>query len=267
MNKIVAFWQWLKADLWTTVRVYLPAIVVAVVGTIVLLTPHLQEKLASLTLVVLSAFAFLIGLDRLKLIQLTKLLRPLAHNATSIRVFKTWHDQWIFDQISSARKSIVIVDSCFDEPTMLSILVDRALEHGVERLDVSIYMLDPDEPFGAQRLLEIGGRWGGLDAAELGAKYKEMFQVCVDSIRTNLSNFLTVKLKIYKFTTMPAMRLFIVDDIKFIFSWFPANAVAPANVCFFLSAGSPLGADCEAVQCLQKQLEEIQNVSRLVSWD
>ena len=65
-------------------------------------------------------------------------------------------------------------------------------------------------------------------------KHKEKFDECAYEIRSYLAS-MRITPKIYKYPTMIASRIFIIDDSEYIFGWFPLLNHNPEYVCCHLS--------------------------------
>jgi serine/threonine protein kinase/GNAT superfamily N-acetyltransferase len=180
-----------------------------------------------------------------------------------IKVCDDWHDDEVKRLMSSAQSSIDIVDSYYDEANDLANYVKNALRW-TQRLQVNLYMLDPTKPFGGQRLIEILDReareqnkLGALDKA-----YKKWFEHCCRDVRAKFSETERIKesgtvLKLYCYSTMPCLRMFVVDRSHFVVGWFPLNETNPNYPCIIVSKLSPSEADRGFVERLSRQLDKI----------
>jgi len=64
---------------------------------------------------------------------------------------------------------------------------------------------------------------------------------------------------------MPGLRLMIIDDANFIFSWFPGEGYSAENVCFGVSIESSYEADKLTIECLQRQMAAVERNSSLLN--
>jgi hypothetical protein len=199
----------------------------------------------------------------------------MTRSVSSIRVFKAWSEEQIQSDISSAKKSIVIVDSYFDEASNLSSWVRAALDAGAKTLDVSVYLVSRETLFGAQRRKEQQKILANnLSASDIEAltnpvtddqlqEYREDFASHVREIRRRLSQYKQVNLAVYEYPAMPSIRLIVVDDTTFVFGWFPLSAFNPEYMCFCLHDHPLADSDHEVVSRLREQLENIRAISAL----
>jgi LmbE family N-acetylglucosaminyl deacetylase len=191
---------------------------------------------------------------------------PSPARPTEVRIYDSWHDTDIQNIISSAQKSIEIIDSHYDEATDLVPMVSRALKKTKHPLEISVHMLDPAKPFGAQRLLEKTGhqvrvskhfkefeRLYARTFAEDCKRLRESF-AANSSIREAKDR---VRLKIYTYPTMPGDRIIAVDDSIFIVGSFPLNDTNPNYPCSVFSSFSCSTVDREIIKRLRLQIEEI----------
>ncbi len=197
----------------------------------------------------------------------------LSVAATScITPLESWHDPRVDLLISSAKESIEVVDSYFDEATYLAPLVGRALSKAKGPLAVTVRMVDPIVPFGPQRYLErleyterSGKTW-----EEFSRQYQEDFQTYCTAIRAGFNNNRQLRdalrnghlvLEIYKYRTMPQIRLIVVDKSNVVFGWYPLADTNPNFPCFMLLSSSPVSIDQAVVERITVQLAEIHRES------
>lgn len=185
----------------------------------------------------------------------------------SSKACEDWDDIKIQTLLNYARKSIDIVDSYYDEAPLLANRVAKALRNGAQTLNVNVYMLDPACSFGAQRLLERESCEVRAQRTfdEAKAEYHDTFKECCKDLRAKFTQTRDISgsrvdLKIYKYPTMPGMRLIAVDDLHFVVGWFPLNDTNPNYPCFIVSSSSCSAADLKLVERIRQQRDEIRKV-------
>ena len=185
---------------------------------------------------------------------------PLG-SSSSLRVYSHWNVKEVFDVISSVQESVVIVQSWVGEATALASYIGDASRESNKVLKVDIYMLDPDRPFGGQRHAEVDGYPDGTEMV-WREKFREKFKGAAETLKRHLSGVQNINLTIYKYATMPELRMYIVDGREFIFSWFPVKGPASQSICFHLAANSTVREDLLIVERLRSQLEGIHKASQ-----
>ena len=210
-------------------------------------------------------------------------LRPKeAKKSCGIEVFKGWADAHPI--ISSAKKSVVIVDTFLvNEVGQIQACVQEAasnLQDG-SILTVSVYMADPERIFGAQRIREKEhlGTEGDNETnrtirlnefkktlhSEISSddrdRHKEKFSESVREIGSHVCSLQKVYAAIYMYPTMPTIRIFLIDDVDFIFGWFPLDRSNPGYPCCHLKDSELDGADKELAKELRQQVKIIHAIS------
>ena len=224
-----------------------------------------KDKRTGLILGLVANIVLLIRHDQSKREQFNKDVAQLAGNKSAIQTFERWDAETIRSIIKQARHSIEIVDSHFDEAPALSALVHQAFSDGATRLDISVYMLDPGVPFGALRFLEKEKNRQGKTAHQFRDQYRRAFLEDCKRINEAFLEFEEegkIGLKIYAYPTMPTIRLIIVDELEYVFGWFPLHALNPAHPCCVLSAPCVTDADRCLLASLRRQFAEIKADSR-----
>ena len=191
--------------------------------------------------------------------------------AGNLRSLLTWNALEIYQTVSHAKQSIEIVDTYYDEAPHLASLAVNAIHNGARSLRISIYMLDPDGMFGAQRLLEIETfeNRAGKDWKRYKAKYRQTFDAARKSIwqsfhRTRELHEAGILPELYIYGTMPGMRILAIDDESFVVGWFPQGDINPAYPCFIVRKSSSSEHDKTLVKKLRQQLVEIRKNARHV---
>jgi hypothetical protein len=245
--------------------------------------PWSPDLTRGLTLVVLATLAYAILRDRKQRGALIKEVRLATEGTGDIRIFSSWNEQEVQNLIASARKSITIVDSWFDEAVPLAHLIDRAKSQ-IPQLKVDVFMADKDLPYGAQRIKEIGSeRLQRINEGDndFNKMYRELFDVAVKSLQIYVSDSAidrereagdaarsSTSLTIYAHALMPGIRLIVIDEAtenaKFIFSWFPLGSVSVKNVCLSVSKDSVSERDRLTARHLEGQLKVIRQHSRTI---
>jgi len=183
--------------------------------------------------------------------------------SVGLKIYNHWNVKEVYDVISSASASVVIIESWVAEAATLSSHIRDASDRTNKRLNVEVYMLDPDRQFGAQRFAEVGGHSDGTETV-WREKFREKFTDTVDTLKRHLSGAQNVRLAIYKYATMPTLRMYIVDDREFFFGWFPANGPSSQNVCFHFTASLSVKENHWVVDSLRSQLEGIRKASQSI---
>ncbi len=263
----------IKHDVWRDLKAYVAIFITVVIGTLGAVGLIKDTNiLLSGTLTVLVILTLAVRHDRLRQDELLIEIQHMARGASTIKAFATWDQRELCDIISTAKKSIEVIDSNCSEHHFWATRTREALENGALNLTVSIYMLDPKKIFGAQRLLEMKGhveRKKVSSDSSLMEPHKEKYQQEFDRNCNDLWDAIglsirkkggTATLTIYKYPTMPCLRAIIVDGSEYIFGWFPLNDLNPTHACFFISGSSILTAsDREAIKCLEHHINEIRN--------
>lgn len=168
----------------------------------------------------------------------SRLLRDL--NVRREQPLVVIHEHWsgeIYEIVASARKSIVILTSwAIDSPTLGDKIHD-ACKRARDEINVDVFMLDPDRPFGAQRYGEVfESDSEPQNLEDWSQQYKARFESACKDFTRKLRKPPNARLKLYKYPLMPALKLYIIDDEKFFFSWLTADGGSTNNVCFELSS-------------------------------
>lgn len=259
MRVLRRFWEDIRRGknigLYTMVIVAIILTVLDLVG----LAPRSWVARINLAMLGLLATAMLGNRDKVEQVlqKLAQMPRGLLPGAT---IYEHWMVKEVYDVIRSAKESVVIVESWVGEAPTLSGCIKHASRHSSGRLKVDIYMLDPDKSFGAQRRAEVDGYSNGADM-EWQKRFQEKFEDAAATIQRHLSGVQNIDLTIYKYATMPEIKMYVVDDEEFIFSWFPVDGPSSDNVCFHLSASSPIRENLLAVDRLRNQLKGIHNAA------
>ena len=179
-----------------------------------------------------------------------------------------WNDAEIHTLLSHAHKSIDIIDSYYDEATTLAGWIAKAMENGAERLDINIYMCDPKYDFGAQRLIEKdnNARRKKRVFEDVKVEYERKFRSWCEELQDKLTQSPSIQksqiaLRIYKYSTMPSMRVIGVDDLDFVLGWFPLSDANPTYSCLMVSASSTSPGDIKFVERVRNQIKEVAKVS------
>lgn len=201
------------------------------------------------------------SLDRIA--EARKEIQSVSATSSSIRVYPDWGAHRISDTLSSVSETIAIVDSWYGESQYLAGCI-KASKSRKDRLEIKVYMLDPDGPYGAQRYSE----WAGVVNAteEMQVTYREKFRGkfndTITTLRRHTLGIAGIELSFFRYATMPKLRLFIVDDKEFLFGWFPLLEPSYNNVCFHVSStDSPLEP---VVSSLRDYYNAVHSISELI---
>jgi len=202
-------------------------------------------------------------------------VRRLTRHKSAVEVFETWNDPSIIAEILGARYSVRIIDSYFDQSADLGHWAKEILNAGAKNLEVSIYMVSHQTPFGAQRDRERKKHVSSQDIEqykkvlwnEVKQADKDAYERAIGVYRDALMEHdqlcdERIWLRIFEYPTMPSMRLIIIDDEAFFFGWFPLRAHNPPFICFSLHDHELMKADRETVKRLREQYDNVSAVSK-----
>src|SRR5262245_2993045 len=181
-------------------------------------------------------------------------LRELS--STGVKIYKHWQAKEVQAIIASAKESITIVDSWYAEAPSLGGLIENQIGRESRKLKVTVYMLAPELPFGAQRRAEFDGQFDG-QSSDWGEKYRSKLTDATESLERHIKDIKGAELNIFHYRIMPALRLFVIDDKEYIFSWFPMNSPSADIACVHLSLHSASENTIRAIEKLRFQLNEI----------
>jgi hypothetical protein len=196
-------------------------------------------------------------------------------NLSGIVAHKTWNE--VDEIFSRAEKSIEIIDSFFlNEIGAVAHQIGEAVHHGARKLDLSIFMASPEMDFAVQRTREIGRfkagnhipfkkkLWAPITDGERESYTNAFYETYVP----NIYRYFTlpeVNPMVFKYPSLPATRIYRIDDKHFVFGWFPLFERNPTYICLSLTRSDNLSdADAEVVQKLTEQIEHIKAISELV---
>ena len=187
----------------------------------------------------------------------------------SARMLVHWNDKLVGDIISQTKQSIDIVDTYYDEATYLAPHIFDAILNTNSSLDISISMLDPAGPFGAQRLLERRDPTAanGKDMSNYKSEYDTTFKTECRRLINQFSHTNALKQRgvhpnIFTYNVMPGMRMIVVDDTYFIVGWYPLGDSNPTYPCLLVDAHSQARSDQIAIAKIREQLEWIKKIRR-----
>ena len=222
--------------------------------------PWVQDFAFGIMLVVLAQLSLYLVRDRIHREELLKEVRLATEGSSDIKVYTSWNETKVQELIATARNSISIVDSWHDEPTQTTRIIKLA-STGSRQLKVDIYMADKEKPYGEQRLKEIGEDELKAIAKSVGCEFEDLYGKLFDAAVAELQIYLRydkdVELHLHKHSLMPGLRMVVVDDAIFVFSWFPVGSVSVKNVCFSVSRDTPSDRSQHAVRQLRSQLKQI----------
>jgi len=177
-----------------------------------------------------------------------------------IRIHENWTGE-VYEAFAKARKSIVVLTSWVIDAATLADKISTACEKTNKTLDVDIYMLDPGKPFGAQRYGEIheaGKDQDWYQDPHCKDWYRTTFETAVKTFKHRLNKTKNVRLKFRMYATMPHVKICVIDDETFFFSWLPADEASTKNACFELSDKS---ADDDVRYAIGKLREHLKALS------
>lgn len=235
------------------------------------LFPKLPEIIGVAVLLVLGLNAVEILKDRGQRNRLIKEVRLATEGVADIHVYTSWNESKVQDIIASAQRSILIIDSWFDEAPYFTHLIEKAKQHVGAQIEVTVCMADKEgDNFGAQRLKEIGQvRLHEIfnrvyhKVANMGTSndmfrrvYEQYFDDSVSALLLYLGDP-KVKLRVFAHRLMPGIRMTVVDDTIYLFSWFPIGSVSAKNVCFCVSTNSVSTRSQLTAKVLRTQIDAI----------
>lgn len=182
--------------------------------------------------------------------------------AYPIRVHKRWGDSNVYNAIESATKSIVIITSWVVDPPIITDHIQAAYKNRSSPLKVQVYMLDPALPFGAQRYYEIYEK----DIEEARKQFNANFDACITSFKTVFRNEQKIEIEIFKYSTMPFLKLYVIDGSEYFFSWFPASTHATTNICLHLSQSQATDESQQVIENLKVQIQKLRERSVKIDW-
>ena len=257
-------WARFRRDLSENHELYLVWVLGIAVLTLRFTSPFRSELydkwtdgVAMATLLVLNVLAWALHRDRAARSTLLHNISLLLSRSSAVRVFDSWQNPEVLEVIKSAHHSIVFVDSWFDEWSSFPPLIRYAAASN--KLDVTLYQLDSSKQFGAQRLVESRGE------AEVRDNHLTEFQELMThgfaELKRSCKDIPNATVNARTYCLLPSIRLIVVDDAKFLFSWFPLGATSQNNSCVLLSVGSQYPADLSTVEHLRRQLKYISHHS------
>jgi hypothetical protein len=209
--------------------------------------------IASYILVVLVAIAITLLFDNSNREKLIREVRLATEGTGDVKIFSCWNEQAVNNLIASAKRSVIFIDSWFNEGVPFSYLTGRAKQAHGAKLTVSIYLVKKNGPFGSQRLREIGEdrlhEVMPYNNGDLAKCYDQLFDNGIAELLLN-ANDDAVDLHLYEHDLMPGIRLVVIDNDKYLFSWFPLGTVSIQNICFCLSTDSVAERDQIAISGL-----------------
>jgi hypothetical protein len=191
-----------------------------------------------------------------------------------IEVFKSWDEAYPI--ISSARVSIKIVDSFLvNEAGGVRNCIEKALtQPGVDKLAISIFIASTKKVFGAQRIREKEGE--DTQQARTRQQFKQYLNQAISKhdrerhdgrFRSSLGEISDIsklrgaEVEIRVYPTMPTIRVFVIDDVDFVFGWFPLLAGNPGYPCCHFREGVACGAENALAKSLRNQVKIIESIS------
>jgi transcriptional regulator with XRE-family HTH domain len=194
----------------------------------------------------------------------------LPGNKSSVRVLDRWGKE--YDLTTQAEKSVLILDSYFSEYGRLGSALRARSRTRQEPLSIEIYMASPDYDFGAQRYREMTAL-PILKSAE--GSHKLLFDQLTDRQRDEYESHFhyleegtkaaarpyAAGVRIYEYRCMPGLRVAAIDDLHFVFGWFPLFAQNPAHTCFYLRDENLEGADAALLDEIRMQIENVKAAS------
>lgn len=153
------------------------------------------------------------------------------------KIYEKWTDSEIHNLLKSAKKSIIIIDSWFDDASILSALRNCEINSD-SKLLLEVYMADPDQlhPHGFYRYLQIYGHKSSPNSdREKFADYKAKFNNCLRNLSAHVDKLPYINLEVRKYSIQPVIRLFMIDQKEFLFTWFPPHRPSAGNAYFHIT--------------------------------
>ena len=239
-------------DLYLTVAA---AIIISVLGLVNSpLKSSAQDLTASITLAILGLLAIGTLSNRHRLERVLSERSPLP----GVTGYEDWTHSKVYEAIRSAKSSVVIVESWFGGVQELASHISKAAEKAATVVRVEVYMLSPTKLFGAQRLAEVDEAYE-RNSAQLQSQFRD----AVEHSRTQLKRWLLDKpqidLKIYTYDTLPEIRMYVIDDKEFLFSWFPLGRPSTQVACLHISESGASGVSVKIAEDLRDQLRRLRS--------
>ncbi len=188
---------------------------------------------------------------------------------SGIQICKDWEPSW--SAIEKAQESILIIDSFFaNEHGRLHPALAKNAARRTKLLRVSVYMTSSEREFGAQRMreldssgkLKLNASFAERITQDEFRRYKEKFRGLTGPIRRS-GDGLNAKVALFEYFCMPSIRIILVDEVHFFWSWFPLGAQNPGHVCLYLhDDGNLNAADRELSKWLRNHVTCVMRLSR-----
>jgi hypothetical protein len=248
MRFIKSIWKDIKRGENIELYVLLSAAIVALF--LHFLDVEVQEYFRPLGLAAVAVFAIaLLGIRH----------RLESQALPAVKVFKHWGAPEVKKLLSRTRKSLTVVDSWICEALDITRCLKDADRATSGNIEANFYLLDPDEPHGAQRVaaMKIPQKISDDEARHI---FRTEHMATIQMLRDGLKEVNNVKGHIYTYPTMPSLRLYAVDDTEFLFCSFPLGKSTSSAACFYLSARSSDDASLLAIEEIRHQLKILQSL-------
>lgn len=201
-------------------------------------------------------------------------IAPELRKSQSVQVLDRWGHE--FDLMTEAKESIVIVDSFFSEYGRLSSALRARSKTHPPNLKIELYMASPKTIFGAQRLREMQpisilksmeGTTPPLEKPPTKSAtdgYTTHFRILVESTISAAGEYVDQgNIQIFEYFCTPGLRVVAIDNLHYIFGWFPLFAQNPAHTCFYLKDENLEGADVDLLHDIRMQIDGVRQASRI----
>ena len=191
---------------------------------------------------------------------------------SSIRVFHDWGHADRF--IARAEHSVLIIDSYLGEYGRLGLALRTRSRNHLKLKNLEIYMASPEMDFGAQRRREAQTKpklnvekrafelWDQVSDSARNS-YEEFLHSLAESI-ISAANPYAERVVICEYRCMPVLRIIAIDDLNFIFGWFPLFLQNPGHTCFYIRDGDLGIPEKSLIGELRTQIDNVRSVSEPV---
>ena len=177
------------------------------------------------------------------------------------RVYENWGVWEISALLRQARSSITVIDSWLCEATEIARSIREAADAAKSSIEVNLFFIDPDKPYGGQRIAEMEQNPSEISEKGAKGKFRGQFESSMERLRQHLKSADNVDLHIFLYSTMPSLRLYVIDNQEFVFCWFPLGKSSSDAACFHLSARSSDKNIYLAIKEIRDEIKAIRDMS------
>lgn len=153
-------------------------------------------------------------------------------NKPHFEIIDSWSSSKVYEGIANTTMDIVLVQSWFpDIPNISEGLVKASTKC---KINVDFYLIEPSSPFGVQRWKEVNKKLD-MNYEDAVEKYIAQFNTTIENIKNRLDNLKNITYQIRTYSTLPALKFYIIDNSEFYFGWLGLEGNSTQNVCFHIS--------------------------------